>query len=104
VLFLDGVPTHELVRRLELRLECPGCFSAFRRGGCERCPRCAVPLRQRPEDDDRDKILVRHRRWRRNGPEIVSLYQKRKLLSQIDARQPPAQVLATALATFSLGA
>ena len=101
VLLLAGAPNDELIQRLEYRLECPGCFATFRRKESRHCPKCEAPLQQRPEDNDRDKILIRHRRWRRNGPGIVSLYEQRGVLTSLDARQPADLVLAEALATLS---
>lgn len=101
VLLLDGAPDDELIQRLEYRLECPDCFATFRKGESEHCPKCEVKLGQRPEDSDRDKILTRHRRWRRNGPGIVSLFEQRGVLTLLNARQPADLVLAEALATLS---
>jgi adenylate kinase len=101
VLLLDGAPTDELVQRLEYRVECPDCFATFRKEESERCPKCEVPLRQRPEDSDRDKILTRHRRWRKNGPGIAALYEQRGALIPLNARQPADLVLAEALTILS---
>jgi len=100
VLHLDGAPTHELVQRIQHRRECPDCFMTYPPGEIDRCVSCKTPLRQRPEDTNRDKIRIRHHRWSRKGKGVVSLYRSQGILTPLDSSAPPEVVLERALAVL----
>jgi adenylate kinase len=100
VLLLNGVPTDELVQRLELRLECPECNTPYREGADDRCAQCEAPLSRRPEDSTLPKIAQRHAYWARTEPGLVDLYEGLGVLVSIDARQPQEQLRSRALICF----
>jgi adenylate kinase family enzyme len=97
VLLLEGVPTHELVRRIEWRIECKGCYRAYRRGEQTHCRDCGIELRQRPEDGDRERIARRHSRWTKSEKALVHLYDSLDILRRLDASVSPQQILGQAL-------
>lgn len=97
VLLLDGVPTDELVQRLELRLECPKCYAPHRKGEEDLCRSCRTPLTPRPEDSALEKIGRRHAHWVRTEAGLVELYDRLRVLIRIDARPSREQVRSQAL-------
>jgi adenylate kinase len=103
VLLLNGVPTDELVQRIELRLECTTCYATYRAGEEDRCRACNTSLTPRPEDSALDKIARRHRHWVRTEPGLVNLYEQLGVLVRIDARAPRDQVRSHALVRFDAG-
>jgi adenylate kinase len=104
VLHLHGPPTEELVRRLQRRVQCVDCLAPFG-GGVPAgvpgvCPSCNGPLQGRPEDDSDLKIARRHAFWRTNGPALIDYFEGRRLLSHIDARATPDDVVLQAQAAL----
>jgi adenylate kinase len=97
VMLLEGVPTDQLVQRIEQRVECKVCYRTYNRDADRCCRQCGTELQQRPEDDDRQKIERRHRRWTKTAAELVSLYEGLGTLRRIDARISADQVLTSAL-------
>jgi adenylate kinase len=100
VLLLDGVPTDELVQRIERRLECPKCYRTFVDREQDRCPDCDAALEGRPEDADLEKIQRRHRRWVGAREGLIGLYDGIGILTRIDARRPPDEVRSLVLSRF----
>jgi adenylate kinase len=103
VLLLNGVPTDELVQRIELRRECPTCYATYKDGEEDRCRTCKTLLTPRPEDSTTDKIARRHAHWARTEPGLIDLYEQLGVLVRIDARAYREQVRSHALVHFDAG-
>lgn len=103
VLLLNGVPTDELVQRIEHRLECPRCYATYQDGKEARCRACKTSLTPRSEDSTVSKITCRHAHWVRAEPGLVGLYEQLGVLGSIDARAPREQVRSRALVHFDAG-
>jgi adenylate kinase len=102
-LLLGKVPTDRLVQRLESREECGGCYATFSRGEFVRCPECAGPIEPRPEDSDVQRIARRHGHWAKTGGAIAAHYKAQGVLTHLDARLSPPQLLSAALAGIASG-
>ena len=97
-----GVPREELIRRLAGRRVCRGCGANFNveslpAGQADECPRCGGALEQRA-DDQSETVANRLEVYHRTTASLVSYYQGRGLLRQIDGVGSPEDVYQRVLA------